>query len=143
MNYLQRLSFYLGCGCLSIISAIHLISHFLGSLEIRNEDQKALLSLYHSIKFQMPMGQERTLSEVMNGYSFYFPTLLLTVVFFLLISQHNHSILKSALQITIVMLFALTLITHYYMVIPPLIMMGFSMVCFSITLLGMIKKSNP
>jgi hypothetical protein len=143
MSHLHRVLFYAGCGSLAMIAAIHLISHFLAPLDSQNEDQEKLLSLYRSIKFQMPLGQERTLSEIMNGYSLYFPTLLLAVVLCLLISRHNLSMLKQTLQITLVMLFTLILLTHIYMVTPPLIMMCFSMVCFSITLLGMVKKTNP
>lgn len=142
MSYLHRLSFYLGCGILAAMITIHLITHFFTSLEAQNEDQERLLGLYRSIKFKMPMSQERTLNELMLGYSLYFPILFMAIILFLLTARNNPSMLKPTLQMVLLMLLALILTTHYYMINPPMIMMIFSFICFSITLFTMMKKSN-
>lgn len=138
-----KIPFYLGCASLLILAIIHLISHFALPLVAANKNQESLLALYNSIPFQLPLDQKRTLNEIMNGYSLYFPTLLIGFVALLLISAQNNVVLKSALHATLTILLILITITYVYMITPPLIMMCFSAVCFLLSLRALNKGSNP
>lgn len=142
MNNSFRIPFYLGCTSLVILAVIHLITHFLSPVVGLNEDQENLLTMYNSIRFQVPLGQERTLSEIMTGYSLYFPTLLLGFVLMLLVSVQDSVALKLILKITLVFMLILIIITFLYMVIPPLIMMCFSAICFGLSLRSLVKSTN-
>lgn len=130
MNKLTTILFYVGEVVLFLIGVIHLATHFMGSPQPANENQKKFLELFSTTTFAMPSGEQRTYQDILNAFSLYFGVLLIGLAIIVWISSRSMETFKPSMIITSILMLITTFITFKYAILPPLIMMLIVAICF-------------
>ena len=135
MSKLSIILFYIGEAVLFLIGVIHLLTHFAGSPQPANDNQKKFLELFSTTTFAMPSGEQRTYEDILNAFSLYFGVLLIGLSVIVWISSRSAETFKPSLIITAVLMLVTAFITFKYAILPPLIMMLIVAVCFILSFL--------
>lgn len=135
MNKLPNIFFYVGEVVLLLIGVIHLLTHFMGSPQPTNDNQRKFLELFSTTTFAMPSGEQRTYEDILNAFSLYFGVLMIALAVLVWISSKSPETLKPSLIVSAVVMIVTAFITFKYAILPPLIMMLIVAVCFLLSAL--------
>ena len=135
MGKLPMILFYVGEIVLFLIGVIHLLTHFMGSPQPTNDNQRKFLELFSTTTFAMPSGEQRTYEDILNAFSLYFGVLMIALAVLVWISSKSPETLKPSLIVSAVVMIVTAFITFKYAILPPLIMMLIVAVCFLLSAL--------
>ena len=135
MGKLPMILFYVGEIVLFLIGVIHLLTHFRGSPQPTNENQRKFLELFSTTTFAMPSGEQRTYEDILNAFSLYFGVLTIALAVLVWISSKSSETLKPSLIVSAIVMLSTAFITFKYAILPPMIMMLIVAVCFLLSAL--------
>lgn len=142
MSKLPVIFFYIGEVVLFLIGVIHLLTHFMGSPQPTNDNQKKFLELFSTTTFAMPSGEQRTYEDILNAFSLYFGVLTIGMAAFMWIGSRHPETLKSSLIVGALLMLLTAFITFKYAILPPLIMMLIVAICFFASYILATEKVN-
>ena len=131
MGKISSILFYVGDAFLFLIGLIHLVTHFVGSPEPANTEQKTFLDLFKSTQFKMPSGESRTYEDIFNAFSLYFGILVIGMAIMMWISSRHQETHRPSMIVGAIIMFITAAVTFKYAILPPLVMMLIVAVCFA------------
>ena len=131
---MRSISFFILGNVMAFVTAVlHLIGHILGSAKPTNTNEQQLYDLMENLKINI-LGMDRTMTEIMMGYSLVF---ILTTVFFALfnfiilkIIRTNIPLYRYILLLSILLWSLELLVFIIYMVPPPIVLSSLVLTMF-------------
>lgn len=128
---LSSILFHVGNVVLFLTGVAHTIGHFSGKPEPVNDQQRQFLELLPKTMFEMPSGEQRSYDDIHHAFSLYFSVFPIFVALILWSVSKDGNGFRRALIIAAVMMLALAIITYKFAILPPLVMMAITAICFA------------
>ena len=128
--------FKLGCLAAVLTAMVHLAAHMLGPQPPVDDTEREVMRLVATHEFPFPGGSQRTLMDLMDGFSLTYAVLLATVGGIGYVVQkrsRDDAILMTALSRTLAAACAVMLVislTHFFIV--PTLFIALMTVCFAL-----------
>src|SRR3989304_10143008 len=125
--------FPLGSYAMMVTAALHTIGHFFGLPSPTNETEETLLTLMTTYRIDFG-GMERSMMDLMRGYSLTFAAALLfagVMNLAVIRSQAaNPALIRTVTLIDVFYAAALLAVSMVYFIYPPLVLVGLVFLCF-------------